>query len=269
MKKLKLIACDLDGTLLLHGAQKCDAQLFPLITQLKEENVLFCAASGRQYQSLQNLFYPIKDEILYICENGMQIIYKDKILNEETLDPSLAFEICNAILEYEGCEIMVSSSHTSYVLNRNKEYIRYLKEDVKNKVDIIEHLEEIQGAILKVAAFVPKEKIHLLQEELYQRFHSKCQVLTSGSIWIDFVPCGIDKGYAIKKVAKLLNIDLKDMAAFGDNENDRTMLEAVRYAYLMKTCNPSMKSLNNTYIECKKVEESLQEIIENGGCVDV
>ena len=75
MKNIKLIATDLDGTLLLNGAQKCNDELFPLIEQLTDKGVLFCAASGRQYSSLKNLFKPVQDKILYLCENGTQVFY--------------------------------------------------------------------------------------------------------------------------------------------------------------------------------------------------
>ena len=46
MSEIKLIASDLDGTLLLHGAQKCNAELFPLIEELTERGIYFVAASG-------------------------------------------------------------------------------------------------------------------------------------------------------------------------------------------------------------------------------
>ena len=46
--KIKLIACDLDGTLLLDGATRCRPELFPLIEELTKRGVSFMPASGRQ-----------------------------------------------------------------------------------------------------------------------------------------------------------------------------------------------------------------------------
>ena len=46
---IKLVASDLDGTLLMKGAQSLPEDIFPLIRQLKELGILFVAASGRQY----------------------------------------------------------------------------------------------------------------------------------------------------------------------------------------------------------------------------
>ena len=43
--KIKFIASDLDGTLLLNGAQKVSEELIPLIKRLNDEGIIFCAAS--------------------------------------------------------------------------------------------------------------------------------------------------------------------------------------------------------------------------------
>lgn len=55
---IRLIACDIDGTL-LHGAQTQIApEVFRQIRRLSAQGVIFCPASGRQYHSLRNLFAP-------------------------------------------------------------------------------------------------------------------------------------------------------------------------------------------------------------------
>ena len=66
----KLIASDIDGTLLPRGEIDIPARVFPLLRRLTERGVLFCPASGRQYHSLRRLFAPVADEMYYLCENG-------------------------------------------------------------------------------------------------------------------------------------------------------------------------------------------------------
>ena len=71
MPDIKLIASDLDGTLLLDGAQDLSEDTCGLIREVcAKRGIIFFAASGRQYYSLKRLFAPIRDEIGYICENG-------------------------------------------------------------------------------------------------------------------------------------------------------------------------------------------------------
>lgn len=44
---IRLVASDLDGTLLLHKAQSLPEEIFSLIRQLEELGIMFVAASGR------------------------------------------------------------------------------------------------------------------------------------------------------------------------------------------------------------------------------
>ena len=52
---LKYVASDLDGTLLLGGAQSLEPSFFDIILKLKEQGILFIAASGRPYSNLRLL----------------------------------------------------------------------------------------------------------------------------------------------------------------------------------------------------------------------
>ena len=67
---IRLIASDIDGTLLQNGRTEITPQLFSQVRALKERGIIFCAASGRQHGSLRKLFQPVETEIYYICENG-------------------------------------------------------------------------------------------------------------------------------------------------------------------------------------------------------
>lgn len=72
---IKLIVSDLDGTMLHDHGEELNSEYFEVIRKLKERNILFCAASGRQYESMRKLFYPVQDEIIYITENGAEILW--------------------------------------------------------------------------------------------------------------------------------------------------------------------------------------------------
>ena len=74
---IKLIACDMDGTL-LDSAKRLPAELPEVIAKLKEKGVLFCVASGRQYASLRRDFDAYADDMLFICENGALVMQRDQ-----------------------------------------------------------------------------------------------------------------------------------------------------------------------------------------------
>ncbi len=70
LEGIKLIACDLDGTLLHPGEREPRPEAFELIDELHRRGIVFMPASGRQYASLRYLFAPVADELAYVCENG-------------------------------------------------------------------------------------------------------------------------------------------------------------------------------------------------------
>ena len=96
---IKLIASDLDGTLLLNKTQTLPEDLFPLIRALNELGIRFVAASGRQYPNMKRLFAPVASDISFICENGALAVEKGQVLYQDRFDKELANEILTAIIE--------------------------------------------------------------------------------------------------------------------------------------------------------------------------
>ena len=60
---IKLIASDLDGTLLQNGSQELTPRAIKLIHEITQKGIRFAAASGRQYDNERRVFHEIKDEI--------------------------------------------------------------------------------------------------------------------------------------------------------------------------------------------------------------
>ena len=84
--------------------------------------------------------------------------------------------------------------------------------------------------------------------------------MVSGTEWADFTPLGVNKGAVMKAISEKLGIAPEEMVAFGDNENDRSMLEFVGQPYLMKNCNPTMEDVKAA--RCERVEDVLEEILD-------
>ena len=89
---IKLIASDLDGTLLQNGAQSLPEHVIPFIEKLATEHgILFVAASGRQYPNLLRLFGSASKHMAFICENGSLVFHKDKLLAGHPMDKTFTF----------------------------------------------------------------------------------------------------------------------------------------------------------------------------------
>ena len=71
---IKLIASDLDGTLLQNEAQELTPRAIELIRALTQKGVHFVAASGRQYANERLLFHEIKDDAKELTISGVTVI---------------------------------------------------------------------------------------------------------------------------------------------------------------------------------------------------
>ena len=65
---IKLIATDIDGTLVKDGTLIIDPEYMTVISKLIDKGIIFTVCSGRQFSSEQKLFAPIKDKLMYITD---------------------------------------------------------------------------------------------------------------------------------------------------------------------------------------------------------
>ena len=100
---IKLIASDLDGTILLNGAQSVDASLIKTIDRIVDMGYIFAPASGRQINSLRTLFSSIADKLMYIGENGALVKYKGNTIVKNAMNKDLALEIIEDVMKQPKC----------------------------------------------------------------------------------------------------------------------------------------------------------------------
>ena len=74
---IKLIASDLDGTLLQNGAQALTPRAIDLISRLCDAGIHFVSASGRQYDNQKRVFAPLKDRISSVSYT--HLVYYDSV----------------------------------------------------------------------------------------------------------------------------------------------------------------------------------------------
>lgn len=255
---IKMVASDLDGTLLRDGAQKLNEELFALIRRLRELGVLFVAASGRQFPIMRRMFEPVRDEIGYICENGALAYLDGRFLYKDTLPPDLTREITQAIWEKDGAEMTMSGVHTYYVCPKTEKFRWLIRDYLKMTYEEVKDFTYLPEPLVKIAVY-EKQGIDQSYEYWRKRFSDRCIVVTSGFDWMDFVPLGTNKGKGIRLLQKKLKIKPEECMAFGDEYNDIEMLQAVGESYGMDTAREGVKRVSRHITS--NVEEELRRLI--------
>jgi len=253
---IKLIASDLDGTILLQNAQSVDNSLFQTIHKISEKGIIFAPASGRQYNSLKMLFEPVEKDLMYIAENGALVMYKDEVILKRPLDRKLAMEIIEDVYEHFNCEVLISGLNTAYIKPKEKEYLHRMTSVVKYTTTIIDSFDDIQEDILKVSV-CDISGIKNSREYFTRKWSDRVLTAVSGELYLDFTANGVNKGSAIKSIQENFGISPDECMAFGDNYNDIEMLDSVGHSYAMERAVDDIKK-HAKYIT-KSVEMTLKE----------
>ncbi len=258
---IKLIASDLDGTLLQNGAQSLPPNVIPFIEKLAtEHDIIFVAASGRQYLNLKRLFGSASKHMAFICENGSLVFYQDKLIACHPMERDAALAISHDILSLPGCELQISGKLCTYLMPKTEAFLDRMVNHVKNDVTVISSPEEHPEPFYKVSVFELSGIVEGHGPELIKRHENKAKCTISGHGWLDFVAPDVNKGLALQELIQSLGITSDQCAAFGDNYNDLEMLSAVKYGYIMNNAIDEIKLQFN--YRCDDVITAIQELLQ-------
>lgn len=257
---IKLVASDLDGTLLLHGAQSLQSDTCELIHRLyTEKGIRFVSASGRQYDNQRRLFAPVADEIAYICENGCLSFCDGEMLHQELMDRALGQEIMKDILSRPGEEILLSGIHTSYLMPKEASYVSHMRDVVRNNVTVVDDIFATEEPYFKISVYA-KEGIDSHADYWLSTYKDRVHVVTSGNAWLDMMPMHVNKRTGLEKILKRLGIAPDECVAFGDNFNDLEMLGYAGMPVTMDTAVPGVHDLCERHTDT--VENGLRKILQ-------
>lgn len=252
---IRLIASDIDGTLLQEEERAIAPAVLEQITRLEAKGILFCPASGRQYSSLRRLFAPVADRVPFLCENGA-VVYgpgsPGAVLGKSAMDRTLALRLCREIMSLPGCEVLISGADTSYLCTHAPDYVAHMRDFVGNNIAFVSGPEEVPEEILKVSAYCRQGAVPV-KPQLALRWQEHFRVDIAGEQWVDLTVA--DKGTGLRQLCAALGISPEEVLAFGDNYNDIPMLDLAGQAYIMAG---AAEELRSRWPNCRRVEEVLR-----------
>jgi len=238
MSKPKIIALDLDGTLL--DSRKNYPAEFPEWVRSHPETA-FVLASGRQIYALVDQFSEIKDQLWYIAENGACVYHAGEFLCVNSMKPDDCLKVLG---EFEGnpiCEPLVCGLDSAYVRDCGGQ----AKDESTKYYTHIEYNDDLRSCalkdrILKIAIFVNDFRAEEVYETLPPR-NDGLLTLLSGDSWLDIANASVGKGAALRAIQDILGVFPEETAAFGDYLNDMSLFEAAAESYAMANAHPELK----------------------------
>lgn len=236
---IKLIASDMDGTL-LDASGTLNPEFFSVFERLREADIMFVAASGRQYYNLLKLFDPIKDKIIFIAENGTYVLFKSQELLIVDVPIKKVHEVIREVREIEGAYPVLCGKNKAYIEDRHPAFVKQAR-TYYERCDIVPDLTGVtDDRFLKIAVY----DFHGSATNSYpvlEHFNNALKVVVSGANWLDVSHQNANKGNALKLVQAHLSITPEECMAFGDQMNDAEMLQAVTHSYAVENASDNLK----------------------------
>lgn len=263
--KVKLVVSDMDGTL-LNSKGEVSNQFFELFKQLQKQNIHFCAASGRQYNSIVSKLDKIKNHIYVIAENGGVAKKDDEVLLSNFLKPEKVINLIPVLREIEDANMVLCSDESAYIESKDERFINLFQEYY--------HSFEQVDDLMEIAKTTPVFKIAVYHFNSSEQFiypvikHLNDSVLlkVSGKNWLDISDEKANKGNALRIVQKLLNVSKEETMVFGDYHNDIEMMQEANFSFAMKNAHKDIKKLAKHATESNDnfgVERILEKLIQS------
>ena len=261
MNGIRLIACDLDGTLLDEHKQ-LPADFATTLEQLAARGVVFCPASGRQYHSIVGLFPELAATMPVIAENGALVMMGERELASSCL---AADDVQRLVLTWRGLaqqgrEIgaVMCGKRAAYVERRGTGFIAEVAKYYP-RLEVVDDLADVADDFLKLALCVEGSA----ERDVYPHFTelgSSLKAVVSGEHWVDVMASGVNKGRGLQQLQAALGIDRTQTMAFGDFVNDLEMLDEAAHSYAMKNAHPAVVARARFRAPCN-TEDGVQRVI--------
>lgn len=262
----KIIALDIDGTLLNSQGEITDRTKKSLEDALKEGNIVVIA-SGRDpkgvFQYAQMLKLDEYDGLLSnyngarITNYGSMEMIINHTLNladmKELLEFSEDLDDMNYTIYYEG-KCYTNSMDT------------YRLEDTQSKNDMELIFDpdlsyNIDFEPNNVLFACHPDKISEPLNEIHDKFADKFTLVKSTPYYYEVMPKGVSKGESLREIAKYYDIAMEDVIAFGDEDNDLSMIEAAGTGVVMANGSKAMLAVAD-YVTLSNDEDGIADYLE-------
>lgn len=245
----KMVVTDIDNTLAEMYSTKLTDYCLETIDKLTELGIEFVPNTGRSLSALPNNLDTTKvryailgnGTCIYDLKNSKEI--KTFYVNDNEVRPlaDMAKSINALFMTFIDNKIYIDSKIDNLVLDEG------IEETLKFYIVVDNLLDYIETNNLKV------QKICIIttceNKEKYQKIISgqfdDLYISSFSDNSIELSSNKTDKGKALKYLCDYLKIDLKDVVASGDGENDYPMLSSVGYSITPNNAHDSVKKIAN------------------------
>ena len=235
-----------DGTL-LNDDSEVSLETIQAIKQLKEKGIEFAIATGRSFNSANKIRKKIGLEIYLICNNGANIYNKNgELIKNNVMPADLIRKVVRFLTEnkigYFGFDGSGANFYVPYGTEIDDEF---LKEHTPHYIKSSEDIDKLPALEKILIIEEDSERIYEIKDLIHDNFDDELEIVISADDCLDLNIKGCSKRGGVEYISQELEINPKEIMAFGDSGNDYKMLKYVGHPVAMKDSFMSKRDFEN------------------------
>ena len=267
---IRVIATDMDGTLLDPKGQLDLPRLEKILDKLDQRGIRFVIATGNEVHRMRQLLGHLAERVVLVVANGARIFENNELIQAQTWDDAM---VDRALAHFKGREYLDQFVVTAMNGGFVKEGTVFTELDKFMTPEMIEKLYQrmnfvdefnssLFGGVLKMSMVVGEERLDSVLQEVNDLFHGHVRAVSSGYGCIDILQDGIHKAWGLVELLKRWNLKPEQIMAFGDSENDIEMLELAGISYAMENAEEAVKRVA-TKVAPANSQAGVYQVLEN------
>lgn len=265
MQKYKLIACDVDGTL-LTSKRELKKENISAIERAVKRGAVFVLATGRPYEGVKKIASEIGEENgSFILFNGALVMANGKTIYSSCMDKDVAKLIINE--GHKRKTTMVMWKKDGLYAEKECEKVNFYKSISGVEPKYFSDLTAVcDDDVIKILWYGEAETTPIYLTEMKNLLQCKGSVYMSRADFLEFVDVKCSKKTALQKIAEYYKITTKEVVAIGDGDNDIPMLTEAGLSVAMGNADETVKkvcSIVTKDCDHNGVQEIIDKLIAN------
>lgn len=257
-----LLITDMDGTFLpaskIPGQKTLDA-----VSRFQKAGGKFSIATGRSLQASQQYFDTVNVNCpIIMCNGGMIYDINCKKQIYDVYVPRGTKHIVAQILadnDYVGCEVLkLENVYVPQLTPLEKKHL----EICKVRDPVICDVNSIPDDWYKVLFAVEPDKMDRLIDYINSKNYDGVDFVRSAPEYYEILPQNISKGYALKKMREVCDMQDYTFVSVGDYNNDIEMIREADIGFCPSNATADVKAAADIVLDVSCEEDAVAAVIE-------
>jgi Cof subfamily protein (haloacid dehalogenase superfamily) len=235
---IKAILLDIDGTL-TNDQKQITPRTRDALLAAQDAGAVLVLASGRANMGLIGFADTLdmkRHNGIFVCFNGAKAMnyQTGEVYFQQTLTVDQGKRVLAHMQDFDVCPIYDRGAYmylenAFFTITRDGEPWNIAEYEAHNNnyllCEVANNADFLEWELNKILVAGQPEYLQEHWQEMGAPFEGELSAMFTAPYYYEFTPLGVDKTRALKETFTVLGIDRSEVIAFGDAQNDQSMIE--------------------------------------------